>query len=394
MNKNFGDIQTRLESLKSDIIDKHLQGFENLKDQYEKVKEVGEQGMAAFGLMKSSMGIKKLVNEYRNRKSGSAGTGENVDTEAGDVEAEHLADIPEIQAPALGSGTVGPQQFVGDLGEKAMKRIRSKVGQVASDMGSEAPTTSARTGEGIEMRTFGGDTGATQEDFIGGGGGDESGLRGFMRGVYQNIRGGGAKVTPVEEGTEIRGGVQDFGEMPAEVQQSAVSRVGMLKSGLQRNVSEMKGSFGGTSEDFGEIPAELQGQGVSRMGMLKSGFQRNLGEVKDAFNSTVDDVKGAANAITDSAGEIGDLSAAAGTIEEASATAAAVPGIGDVVAGIGEIAGMAVGAVGLGEELAQSGQEQATKSNLEQTISSAASRASVIPMNNNSTYSMSSLSSF
>ena len=125
MNKNFGDIQSRLESLKQDVIDKHLQGFENLKDQYDKVKEVGEQGMAAFGLMKSSAGIKKLVGEFRKRAKGTEGTGENTKAEAGDVEAENIQDIEDAFIGEFGTF----RDFADEMADEHIQSFNKEIQQ-------------------------------------------------------------------------------------------------------------------------------------------------------------------------------------------------------------------------------------------------------------------------
>lgn len=393
MNKNFTDLNSRLDALKQDVVDKHLQGYENLKQNYDRIKQIGEEGLTAFGTLKSGLGIKKLRDAYLKRKGGEQTAGENENTAAGEAEAEVEEDIPKqvidkVQIPELGSGTIGPQQFTGDLGERAMTRIRSAMaGRDTLPERSIADEPSA-TGPEIEMTELG------REDIGGGAGG---GLRDYMSGVFNSIKGN--KVVPMDRGTlgsEVRAQVQDFGDManvPAELEGQGVSRYGMLKSGFQRNVQELRSTAQQTAEDFGEIPAELQGQGVSRFGMLKSGMQRNLSEFKDAFNSTAEDVKGAASSITDAAEGLAGIGEAETGIQEASAVASAVPGVGDVVAGLGEVAGAGLGVYGIVQEAITAGKEATDTQNLQRNFTSNISRANVIPTLS-STYQMPSMSSF
>ena len=393
-SKYLGDIQNRLDTLKQDVIDKHLQGFEDIKQKYDSIKEIGEEGMNAFGLLKGSLGIKKLVKAWKEKtsgkKEGKEGTGENEEgeteapevDEAGDtpfsslMEDVKLPSLPDI--PTLGSGTFGPQQFTETLGETAQRyagRAVSKVsgateeaplgrGSIAEDIPSTGPEvemteltaeSGGGAGTGLGATTYTADVGGE----MGGG------LKSYMSSVYNNIRGGGAKVQPVgEEVSSGRTGVQDFGDFAA-------------------------------SQD---VPEELAGQGVSRWGLLKSGASRNLAELKDSFGSTAEDAsKGASSAIEDAAsgaaegiGEVGGLEAG---IQEAAGAAAAVPGVGDVLAGIGEVAGIGVGIYGLVSGLVESGKETAEKTSLQKSLTTNIARANVIPTLS-STYQMPSMSSF
>ena len=437
-SKYLGDIQNRLDTLKQDVIDKHLQGFEDIKQKYDSIKEIGEEGMNAFGLLKGSLGIKKLVKAWKEKtsgkKEGKEGTGENEEgeteapevDEAGDtpfsslMEDVKLPSLPDI--PTLGSGTFGPQQFTETLGETAQRYAGRAVSKV-SGATEEAPLGRGSiaedipsTGPEIEMADLGARGGGaavepatTYTADVGGEMG--GGLKSYMSSVYNNIRGGGAKVQPVgEEVSSGRTGVQDFGDfaasqdVPEELAGQGVSRIGLFKSGMSRNISEFRSTMSQTADDIkttitgGDVPEELAGQGVSRWGLLKSGASRNLAELKDSFGSTAEDAsKGASSAIEDAAsgaaegiGEVGGLEAG---IQEAAGAAAAVPGVGDVLAGLGEVAGVGVGIYGLVSGLVESGKETAEKTSLQKSLTTNIARANVIPTLS-STYQMPSMSSF
>tara|TARA_R100001594_G_scaffold136387_1_gene178697 strand:- start:340 stop:1326 length:987 start_codon:yes stop_codon:yes gene_type:complete len=309
------------------------------------------------------------------------------------IKPTYTTELPTGSGLEVQPSQIGPEQFeeagpsLSDF--KATKLARESGTEGGEDLQQTTPPASGTldrpaTGE-FEMTDMGAGTRAGQS------------AREIESGLSDKWTGMEAQAQPKMPGAEA-----EASDIPAELEGQGVSRWGVFKSGLQRNVSELQDSVRGTvgegtqgAEDLlsTQVPEELAGQGVSRMGMLKSGFRRNMSELKESFGSSAEDAtKSASGAVEDASADIatGEAIEAGAGEEEA---VAGETGIGSIIGGVGEAVGAGLTIYGLVQSVQEGDAETQARQQLNQTLQTNIGRANVIPTMS-STYQMSSMPSF